>query len=222
MAGTARAAAASCCARASGERSARRRLSHPWLIYRWLDGEDALASPVIEWNQLARDVAAFVLALQQIDPTDGPPARSRGGPLAPHDTDARHAIRQLDTALIDRAMKIWEDALLADPWTGPAVWVHGDLSPGNVLVSDGRLSGIIDWSAAGVGDPACEAMFAWSLPSEARVEYLAALDIDDATRARARGWIVEQSAKFIPYYAQTIPLGVEAAKQRLNAVLKEA
>jgi aminoglycoside phosphotransferase (APT) family kinase protein len=194
---------------------------YPWLIYRWLEGEDALASPAIDWNQLARDVATFVLALQQIDPTDGPPARSRDGPLAPHDTDARRAIRQLDATLIDRAMEVWREALLVDPWPGPAVWVHGDLSPGNVVVSDGGLAGVIDWSAAGVGDPVCEAMFGWSLPSEARVEYLAALDIDDATRARARGWIVEQAAKFIPYYAQTIPLGVEAAKQRLHAVLNE-
>ena len=194
---------------------------YPWLIYGWLEGEDALASPATEWNQLARDVAAFVLALQRIDPTDAPPARSRGGPLAPHDKDARRAIRQLDASLVDRAMEIWQEALLADPWTGPPVWLHGDLSPGNVLVADGRLSGVIDWSAAGVGDPVCEAMFAWSLPSQARVEYLAALDIDNATRARARGWIVEQTAQFIPYYAETIPLGVEAAKRRLNAVLTE-
>jgi aminoglycoside phosphotransferase (APT) family kinase protein len=194
---------------------------YPWLIYRWLEGEDALASPFVDWNQLARDVAAFVLALQQIDPTAGPPARSRGGPLAPHDKDARRAIRQLDAALADRAMEIWEEALLADPWTEPPVWVHGDLSPGNVVVADGRLGGIIDWSAAGVGDPACEAMFGWSLPSEARREYFAALDIDDATRARARGWVVEQAAMFIPYYAHTIPVGVEAATRRLTAALNE-
>jgi len=32
--------------------------------------------------------------------------------------------------------------------------VHGDLSPGNVLVEDGRISGIVDWDAAGCGDRA--------------------------------------------------------------------
>jgi aminoglycoside phosphotransferase (APT) family kinase protein len=194
---------------------------YPWLVYGWLEGEDALEAEVVEWNQLARDVAGFVVALEQIDPTDGPPARSRGGPLAPHDKDARRAIRQLDAALVDRAMAIWEEALLAGPWTAPPVWVHGDLYPGNVVVSEGRLRGVIDWSGAGVGDPACDAMFAWSLPPDARAEYLTALEIDDATRARARAWVVEQAAMFIPYYAETIPLGVEAAKRRLDAVLNE-
>lgn len=32
--------------------------------------------------------------------------------------------------------------------------VHGDLSPGNVLVEEGRVSGIVDWDAAGCGDRA--------------------------------------------------------------------
>jgi aminoglycoside phosphotransferase (APT) family kinase protein len=30
--------------------------------------------------------------------------------------------------------------------------VHGDLSPGNILVHDGQISGIVDWDAAGRGD----------------------------------------------------------------------
>ncbi len=32
--------------------------------------------------------------------------------------------------------------------------VHGDLSPGNILVDRGQISGIIDWDAAGCGDRA--------------------------------------------------------------------
>ena len=109
----------------------------------------------------------------------------------------------------------------ADPWVGPPVWVHGDLLPGNVIVREGRLTGIIDWSAAGLGDPACDVMLAWSLPPEARAAYRAALGVDEATWVRARGWAVEQAVNFIPYYADTIPDGVAAARRRLDAVLAD-
>jgi aminoglycoside phosphotransferase (APT) family kinase protein len=195
---------------------------YPWLVYRWLDGEDALAGAVADWGSLAREVAAFVDALRRVDPAGGPPARGRGGPLAPHDADARRAIRALDGEIdVDRALAVWEAALAADPWTGPPVWVHGDLLPGNIVVDGGRLVGVIDWSAAGVGDPACEAMLAWSLPPDACAVYRAALAFDDPTWARARGRALLQAAMFIPYYAETIPDGVAAARRRLDAVLAD-
>jgi aminoglycoside phosphotransferase (APT) family kinase protein len=100
--------------------------------------------------------------------------------------------------------------------------VHADLLPGNVLVRDGRLAGIIDWSASGTGDPACEAMLAWAMPAEARARFRALLDMDDAAWARGRGWAIEQSVHFIPYYAATIPAGVAAARARLEALLTDA
>lgn len=42
-------------------------------------------------------------------------------------------------------------ALRASTWTREPVWFHDDL-----LVVDGRLSAVIDWSDLGVGDPACD------------------------------------------------------------------
>ena len=116
---------------------------------------------------------------------------------------------------------MWDAALAAHPWVGPPVWVHGDLLPGNVIAREGGLTGIIDWSAAGLGDPACDVMLAWSLPPEAHAAYRAALGVDEATWARARGWAVEQAVNFIPYYADTIPDGVAAARRRLDAVLAD-
>src|SRR5207244_3341157 len=112
---------------------------------------------------------------------------SRGGPLAPRDADTRRVIAALEGLIdVDRAVAVWDAALAAGPSSRAPVWVHGDLLPGNVLVHGGRLSGVIDWSAAGVGDPACDAMFAWALPPDARAVFRDALDIDDATWARGR------------------------------------
>jgi aminoglycoside phosphotransferase (APT) family kinase protein len=195
---------------------------YPWLVYHWLEGEDLQTRPVVDVRQLARDVAGFVLALERVDPANGPPVQRRGGRLESYDETTRRAIRRLGAVIdVDRATGIWEAALNVPAWTGPPVWVHGDLLPGNVLVRDGRLAGIIDWSGAGVGDPACEAMLAWSLPPDARADFRTVLGFDDATWARARGWVVEQAVHFILYYADTIPDAVAAATFRLHAVVAE-
>jgi aminoglycoside phosphotransferase (APT) family kinase protein len=93
------------------------------------------------------------------------------------------------------------------------------LLPGNILIGKGRLSGVIDWSGAGVGDPACEAMLAWALPPDARHIYRKMLRFDDAAWARARGWVVEQTVFYIPYYAKSLPLAVDQAMRRLNEAL---
>jgi aminoglycoside phosphotransferase (APT) family kinase protein len=45
---------------------------------------------------------------------------------------------------------------------GPAAWFHGDVSPSNLLVSQGRLSAAIDFGIAGVGDPACDTAITWT------------------------------------------------------------
>jgi aminoglycoside phosphotransferase (APT) family kinase protein len=116
-------------------------------------------------------------------------------------------------------MHVWQSALEAGDWTGDPVWVHGDLLPGNILIDNGRLSGIIDWGCAGIGDPACEAMLAWSLPPGARHRYRKLLNFDDATWARARGWVVEQTVFYIPYYVKSLPLAVDQAIKRLNEAL---
>ena len=140
--------------------------------------------------------------------------------MAQYDAAVQWGISQLDGVIdVDRARYVWQCALGVGGWMGDPVWVHGDLLPGNILISNGRLSGIIDWSCAGVGDPACEAMLAWSLPSDTRDLYRSSLKADDAVWARARGWVVEQAVFYIPYYAKSLPLGVDQAMRRLNEAL---
>jgi aminoglycoside phosphotransferase (APT) family kinase protein len=142
--------------------------------------------------------------------------------LSVHDEALRRTIAELDGEIdAARGLAIWQTALAADPWGRPPVWVHGDLLLGNVVVKSGRLAGIIDWSLACVGDPAVETMLAWSLPSEARAAYRAALAVDDATWARGRGWALHQAVTFIPYYRDTIPAGVAGARARLDALLAD-
>ena len=194
----------------------------PWLVYRWLEGEDLEHRRVSDSRRLGQDLAAFVKALESIETTNGPPAGQRGQSLARVAEATRAAIRGLSSAIDGkRATSVWQSALGAQPWRGPMVWVHGDLLPGNVLVNNGRLAGILDWSSAGVGDPACDAMLAWSMSPEAGAAFRAALNFDAETWIRARGWVVQQAVLFIPYYAKTIPNAVAAARIRLQAALDE-
>ena len=195
---------------------------YPWLVYPWIEGEDLQHAGGVDLNHAARDVAAFVVALQHADVGDEPPLGTRAGTLAVLDREARWAIGRLDGFDGGRVMSVWDAALRAEEWGKPPVWVHGDLLAGNLIMRDGRLAGVIDWSGTGIGDPACDGQLAWFFAPEQRNVFLNALGFDAATRARARGWVVWQTAMFIPYYAETIPDAVTTAKRRLHAVLDDS
>jgi len=164
-----------------------------WSVVPWLTGTDAAASPGLDRLRLARDVAGFLRALQAIPTLEGPPPRTgagRGGPLRANDALVERCLGTL-AGVIDTgaAARCWADALEASVYSGPPVWLHGDLHPANLLVADGRLSAVIDWGSLSVGDPATEMMFAWlglDPPSRALLREL--LAIDDATWQRGRGW----------------------------------
>lgn len=135
--------------------------------------------------------------MQHVDPTGAP--LGRGIPLAERAADMVHwfARFQGDPAVTAE----WQRALAAPPWDGPPVWHHGDLDVRNWLVRDGRISGVIDWDEMGVGDPACDVMVAWKLHSSAaRDAFRDALPTDEATWARAHGWVLSQAVAALVYY----------------------
>ena len=168
-----------------------------WEIHTWVDGETV---PVEEIDaiQAALDLAELVRTLQALDPSGAPPP-GRGVALAERDSAFHFWLERFEGD--PRAVAEWEQALAAPPWDGPPVWHHGDLDCRNWLVRDGRIAGVIDWGAMGVGDPACDVMVAWKLHSHAaRDAFREALPTDDATWARARGWAVSQAVATLAYY----------------------
>lgn len=194
---------------------------YPWLVYPWLEGTSLDQREQPATAHVACQVAEFVLALERIPPEGGPKPGNRGLAMADRDQATRVGIEQLGDAIDrKRARSVWQLALDAGPWDKEPVWIHGDLLPGNILVDNDGLSGVIDWSGTGVGDPACDGMLAWALPPEARDVYRRTLGFDDATWARARGWVVEQTVWYIPYYEETLPEAVEDARRRLASALE--
>jgi aminoglycoside phosphotransferase (APT) family kinase protein len=189
-----------------------------WEIHTWVDGQ-TIPVAGIDAIQAARDLAALIGTLQEIDPAGAPPGR--GIPLAERDRETRYWLARF--AGDPTVTAEWERALAAPAWDGAPVWHHGDLDARNWLVRDGRISGVIDWGAMGVGDPACDVMVAWKLHSpEARDAFRDALPTDDATWERARGWVLSQAVAILAYYTrQNNPVLFHEAERWLDLVLSE-
>lgn len=197
-----------------------------WSICRWLTGANALAAPITDLGQAARDLARFVTALQRVDPSGGPGPEAqnsrRGEPLAKRDAATRAAIAKLE-GLIDtgRAIKIWDAALAAPVFDGEPKWLHGDLHPANLIVENDRLSAVIDFGCLGVGDPACDLMVGWTLlDAESRDVLRATHPVDDAAWARGRGWALSMGLIALPYYLDTNPVLVAIARRAIEQTLK--
>lgn len=143
-----------------------------WSVNRWLPGKNAINSHIRDLNKAAVALAEFIMALQRIDPNDGPAPGThnsyRGVPLIERDAYVREAIRLLDRNIdVDAVESAWEEVLRAPEWQGPGVWIHGDIHEGNVLLNEGSISSVIDFGCLGVGDPACDMLPAWSILSSA-------------------------------------------------------
>jgi len=194
-----------------------------WSVYRWLEGMPAEHEPIADPEQAADDLAAFIIALQRIDPTGGPtpgPQNAfRGVALERFDERTRASIAELR---VD-ATALWEHALAAPPWDRAPVWHHGDLDVRNLLVTEGRLSGVIDFGCLGVGDPACDIAVAWKvLPADCRDRFREKLAVGDATWTRARGWVLSQAVNALTYYTlETNRMLVLEARRWLAEVTTE-
>jgi aminoglycoside phosphotransferase (APT) family kinase protein len=190
-----------------------------WALYRWLSGEPYTDEGIEDEGQAARDLARFVLELRRLDPSGAPPAGRR--PLRELDLGTRAAI-EAGRSLIDvsAALAAWDDAVESAVWAGQAVWIHADLLRPNILTCAGSISAIIDFGAAGVGDPAADVIPAWSVFGPVgREQYRSALNVDDETWRRARGFALHQAAIAIPYYAETHPRFAALAQRTIEQVL---
>jgi aminoglycoside phosphotransferase (APT) family kinase protein len=200
----------------------------PWSIISWIDGENATMDRIANPVQAANDLADFLIALQSIDQTGGPPSgpqnHNRGVPLAQLDQRTRAAIANLPN-LIDAgaASALWQSALDAPAWSKPPVWVHGDLQSGNLLAKRGRLSAVIDFGLLGVGDPACDLTVAWMfLPGDVRPEFRSKLAVDDATWSRGKGWALYAAVIAWDYYRDRNPVLTGMCRHAIQQLMTDA
>ena len=196
---------------------------HPWYVYNWIEGSDAYNEPPSDLNQVAQDLAGFIKALWKVD-TNGAPAARRGLPLNTQDKSVREAISNL-TDMVDTEdtiTGIWQECLKAPDWDKPPVWLHADLLPSNLLLQSGKLHAVIDFGLAGIGDPACDMIPAWSLfDSPSRAVFKDSLGIDEDTWNRGKGWALSIAVIIIPYYLHTNPVLVSVAKRMIEEITRD-
>ncbi|MER6812599.1 aminoglycoside phosphotransferase family protein [Spirillospora sp. NPDC000708] len=171
-----------------GEPSAR--FPKPWTIMTWVPGEPLDQGSISRGDHAADALAGFLKALHAQAPEDAPISQDRGDhPKKCTDGFDRFFHAVVPDGLADGVRAVWDDAVAAPEWDGPPVWVHGDLHPANVVVSDGTLSGVIDFDAMFAGDPAWDLAAAWViLPAGTAARFFDAYArADGATIRRARG-----------------------------------
>jgi len=193
-----------------------------WAIYGWIDGQPYADQLVDDEREAARDLARFVTGLRLTDTAGAPRAGRR--PLRELDAATRAAIESAgDDIERDAVIAAWELALEASAWDGarPA-WIHADLLRPNLLVDGGRLRAVIDWGAAGAGDPATDLIAAWAVFGPAgRETYRAALGPGDGAWDRARGIALHQAVMLIPYYRETNPGMAALGRRTVGQVLAD-
>lgn len=174
-----------------------------WAIVPWFDGVSAAGVPAVGRDAYAVDLARFLLALHVPAPADAPFNAVRGVPLATRDEPVRG---RLGSGLLPDAGKlasIWEQCLAAEGHQGPALWLHGDPHPHNLLVDTStgaaRISAVIDFGDITAGDPASDLAAAWmQFTPDGRARFRRKLEDDafytPATWIRARGWALHFGA----------------------------
>jgi aminoglycoside phosphotransferase (APT) family kinase protein len=169
----------------------------PWSVYQWIDGDPVTGQ--IDKLALARDVAAFLNALQAADVAGGPgPAQHsflRGAdPMEAYGADARRYVDALAGVIDTQAAHAVLDTASRSR-AGAPVWAHGDIAVGNLLAREGRLSAVIDFGCAALGDPSCDLVLAWVfLEGESRAAFRALVEVDEAAWARGRAWALWKAA----------------------------
>ena len=105
------------------------------------------------------------------------------------DKGAREQIAELSEVIdVTRALALWERAC-ETKWNKQPVWIHGDFAIGNIPMDSSKLSAVIDFGGAAVGDPACDLVIAWTyLSGKAREIFISKMDMDPDTWLRAGAW----------------------------------
>ncbi|HEV2241072.1 MAG TPA: aminoglycoside phosphotransferase family protein [Streptosporangiaceae bacterium] len=180
----------------------------PWSVQTWLPGVTATDEDPGQSAAFAHDLAEFVHGVRAIG-TRGRTfrGRGRGGDLRSHDawmeTCFGHSEEFLDVA---RLRRIWEAMRRLPRGAGADVMSHGDLIPGNVLVSGGRLAGVLDVGGLGPADPALDLVAAWHLLEDGpRRVFRDDLGCDDLEWERGKAWAFEQAMGAVWYYVRSNP-----------------
>lgn len=179
-----------------------------WAVVPWFEGRSAALAGPGERDAYAAQLAGFLRALHVPAPGDAPRSPVRGVPLA---SRAESLAARLATGRLpqgDTLRAVFAEGTRAPLHRGPALWLHGDPHPHNMVVdpaaagAPARLAAVVDFGDLTAGDPASDLAAAWlHFTARGRNVFRAALADgsgrplhDDDAWLRARGWAVHLGA----------------------------
>jgi aminoglycoside phosphotransferase (APT) family kinase protein len=196
----------------------------PWSVQTWIPGVVATDDDPGESVAFAHDLAEFINGVRAID-TRGRTFRGggRGGDLPSHDawmeTCLGNSEQLLDVARLRRMWAVMRNLPRGDTRD---VMAHGDLIPGNVLVSNGHLAGVLDVGGLGPADPALDLVAAWHLleagPRQALREDLGR---DDLEWQRGKAWAFVQAMGTVWYYRDSNPAMSRMGRRTLERIIAD-
>ncbi|WP_345348143.1 aminoglycoside phosphotransferase family protein [Actinoallomurus liliacearum] len=161
-----------------------------WSVMTWVSGEPLDSTSISRDDHAADTLAGFLRALHVEAPAEAPTSSDRGAHPKKCTDGFEKSLQAVALGGVAADVRaVWDDAVAAPEWEGPPLWLHGDLHPANVVVSDGTLSGVIDFGDMFAGDPAWDLAAAWLLiPAGAGSRFFEVYArADEATIRRARG-----------------------------------
>jgi aminoglycoside phosphotransferase (APT) family kinase protein len=180
----------------------------PWSVQTWLPGTVATDVDPGESVGFAHDLAEFIRDVRAIDTGRRVSAGTgRGGDLRAHDAWLETCFERSERLLdVPRLRRLWARLRELPRGSAADVMNHGDLIPGNVLVSAGRLAGVLDVGGLGPADPALDLVAAWHLleprPRQVLQDCLGSTDLE---WERGRAWAFEQAMGAVWYYVDSNP-----------------
>jgi aminoglycoside phosphotransferase (APT) family kinase protein len=196
----------------------------PWSVQTWLPGTTATAHVPADSTAFAYDLAELIRDLRALD-TRGRTfhGQGRGGDLTAHDAWMEICFeRSAGIVDVDRLRALWARLRQLPRGSEPDVMSHSDLIPGNVLVAQGRLAGVLDVGGFGPADPALDLVAAWHLlAAKPRVHLREQLGCDDLQWQRGKAWAFQQAMGAAWYYRESNPAMYEMGVTTLGRLLAD-
>ena len=144
----------------------------------------------------------------------------RGGHLPDHDEWLETCFEKSAELLDVPALRAMWTRLRALPEVDPDAMCHGDLIPPNLLVSDGRLVGVLDCGGFGAADPALDLVAAWHvLDAEPLRRCRLALGAGRSSGVRGMAWAFQQAMGLVWYYVESNPTMSRIGRRTLERII---